>query len=82
MPNRVTEVYMTPKEFIEHVSNADIALKLNENDENDKYIEQDTEKIMIRNTRTAHKYLFNFLINYVPSDLYKDSMNENKIFDE
>lgn len=82
LPNRVTEVYKTPKEFIDHVSDADIVLKLIENDENDKYIEQDTDKIMIRNTKTAYKYLFNFLINYVPSDLYKDSMNESSIFEE
>lgn len=76
LPNRVTEVYKTPRQFIEYVSDADLVLRLIENDENDQYIETDTENVMIRVRKPAYKYLLNFLMNYVPSDFYKDSLQE------
>lgn len=76
LPAKITETKKTPKELIQHVSDVDAVLRLIENDENDFYLENDTSKVIMRVRKPAYMYLLNFLMNYVPSDLYKELVLE------
>lgn len=70
LPAKITEVYKTPEDLIDYISTVDAVIRLIENDENDAYLEKDIDKKIIRIRKPAYKYLLNFLVNYVPSDLY------------
>jgi hypothetical protein len=72
LPAKITEVYKTPEDLIDYISTVDAVIRLIENDENDAYLEKNDidNKKMIRIRKPAYKYLLNFLVNYVPSDLY------------
>jgi hypothetical protein len=72
LPAKITEVYKTPEDLIDYISGVDAVIKLVESDENDAYLEKDTDKKIIRIRKPAYKFLLNFLVNYVPSDLYNE----------
>jgi len=76
LPAKITETYKSPHELAEHVSDADAVLRLIENDENDIYLEQDVSRVIMRVRKPAYKYVLNFLMNYVPSDLYQELMKD------
>jgi hypothetical protein len=59
----------TPTEFIEYAKYTDAVLKLQESDENDFFLENTGGKI-IKKKKTAYRYYFNFILNFIASDIY------------
>lgn len=78
LPTKITEMKKTPKDLINYVSDVDAVLRLVENDENDIYLENDKEKTIMRVRKPAYKYVLNFLMNYIPSDLYLELTRDTK----
>lgn len=76
LPARITDQKRTPAELIQYISDVDVILRLIENDENDFYLENDTANVIIKRRKPAYQYLLNFLVNYVPTDLYAELMQD------
>lgn len=79
LPGKVIETIKSPQELADYISDVDAVLKLIENDENDMYIEMDVSRTIIRVRKPAYMYLMNFLMNYIPSDFYKENIQEKNL---
>ena len=59
----------TPNKFIDYVKFTSAVLRLKESDENDILMDKFSGKI-IKKKKTAYRYYFNFVLNFIPSDIY------------
>lgn len=76
LPAKIIETKKTFEEFLDYVSEVDAVLRLIENDENDRYLENDTDKKIMSLRKPAYKYFLNFIMNFIPSDFYRESVQE------
>ena len=65
----IFEICPTPEEFINYSKFVSAILWLQETDENDFFMEKYSGKIM-KKKKVAYWYYFNFILNFIPSDMY------------
>lgn len=68
LPAKITQMCQTPQMFINYARFVDVVLRLEENDVNDFYMK--TNKLLMKPKRIWYQYFFNFILNYIQSDLY------------
>ena len=68
-PKDIFKICSSPSELLDYVSKIKEVLRLKENDRNDIQIE--TNLNLYRKSIPGYIYLFNFIMNRVPTDIYR-----------